>query len=61
VDFLSGLWIAQDGDDFRVFEDGGFRPGKLLPKQLAAGELFRMVDSPDYSGYSPSICSGEVD
>ena len=30
VDFLSGLWIARDGDDFRVFEDGGVKAGGVF-------------------------------
>ena len=30
VDFLSGLRIARDGDDFRVFENGGVKAGGVF-------------------------------
>jgi hypothetical protein len=30
VNFLSSLWIARDGEDFRVFKDGGVKAGGVF-------------------------------
>src|SRR5580704_10758827 len=52
VDFLSGLRIARDGDDFRVFENGGVK----------AGGVFGLVVEPqagaDLCGHDFSVVLG---
>ena len=52
MDFLSGLWIARDVDDFRVFKDGGVK----------AGGIFGLVVEPqagaDLRGHHSSVVLG---
>jgi hypothetical protein len=49
MDFLSGLRVARDGDDFRIFEAGGVK----------AGGVFGLVVEPqagaDFGGHDFSV------
>jgi hypothetical protein len=53
MDFLSGLWIAGDGEDFRVFEDGGVKAGGVfgLVIEPQAGADLRLHDSSVVLGF----------